>query len=126
MDKSNLKAAILIVSTTAAKDASTDSSGLVLKDLFEETGGQWEVVETKIVSDNVTDIQRSVMSWTDQENAVNVVITTGGTGFAISDNTPEAITPLLHKQAPGLVHGMLAASLAVTPCMYGRFTSNNS
>ena len=29
---------------------------------------------------------------------------------------PQAITPLLHKQAPGLVHGMLAASLAVTPC----------
>ncbi|KAK6596055.1 molybdenum cofactor biosynthesis protein [Botrytis cinerea] len=115
MDKQTLKAAILIVSTTAAKDASTDSSGPILKGVFEEAGGQWEVVETKIVSDNVTDIQRSVMSWTDQGNTINVVITTGGTGFAVSDNTPEAITPLLHKQAPGLVHGMLAASLAVTP-----------
>ncbi|KAB8297875.1 hypothetical protein EYC80_001668 [Monilinia laxa] len=117
MDKSILKAAILIVSTTAAKDASTDSSGPVLKSVFEETNGngQWEVIETKIVSDNVTDIQRSVMAWTDQENTVNVVVTTGGTGFAISDNTPEAITPLLHRQAPGLVHGMLAASLTVTP-----------
>ncbi|KAF7869731.1 hypothetical protein EAF04_004515 [Stromatinia cepivora] len=115
MDKQTLKAAILIVSTTAAKDASKDSSGSVLRDVFENTDGQWEVVETKIVSDNVTDIQRSVMSWTDQENTINVVITTGGTGFAVSDNTPEAIIPLLHKQAPGLVHGMLAASLAVTP-----------
>ncbi|ESZ89841.1 gephyrin [Sclerotinia borealis F-4128] len=115
MDKQTLKAAILVVSTTAAKDASTDSSGPILKDVFEEIGGQWEVVETKMVTDSVTDIQRSVMSWTDQENAVNVVITTGGTGFAVSDNTPEAIAPLLHKQAPGLVHGMLAASLAVTP-----------
>ncbi|KAJ8060489.1 hypothetical protein OCU04_010811 [Sclerotinia nivalis] len=115
MDKQTFKAAILIVSTTAAKDASTDSSGPVLRDVFEDTNGQWEVVETKIVSDNVTDIQRSVMSWTDQENIINVVITTGGTGFAASDNTPEAIIPLLHKQAPGLVHGMLAASLAITP-----------
>ncbi|TGO91779.1 hypothetical protein BPOR_0019g00390 [Botrytis porri] len=115
MDKQTLNAAVLIVSTTAAKDASADSSGPVLKGVFEEADGQWEVVETKIVSDNVTDIQRSVMSWTDQENTINVVITTGGTGFAVSDNTPEAITPLLHKQAPGLVHGMLAASLAVTP-----------
>ncbi|QSZ34195.1 hypothetical protein DSL72_005784 [Monilinia vaccinii-corymbosi] len=115
MDKQTLKAAILIVSTTAAKDASTDSSGLVLKGVFEETSSQWEVIGTKIVSDNVTDIQRSVMAWTDRENTVNVVITTGGTGFAVSDNTPEAIAPLLHKQAPGLVHGMIAASLAVTP-----------
>ncbi|RAL65612.1 hypothetical protein DID88_005284 [Monilinia fructigena] len=115
MDKSILKAAILIVSTTAAKDASTDSSGPVLKSVFEETNGQWEVIETKIVSDNMTDIQRSVMAWTDQENTVNVVVTTGGTGFAVSDNTPEAITPLLHRQAPGLVHGMLAASLTITP-----------
>ncbi|APA13010.1 hypothetical protein sscle_10g077800 [Sclerotinia sclerotiorum 1980 UF-70] len=115
MDKQTFKAAILIVSTTAAKDASTDSSRPVLRDVFEGTHGMWEVVETKIVSDNVMDIQRSVMSWTDQENTINVVITTGGTGFAVSDNTPEAIIPLLHKQAPGLVHGMLAASLAVTP-----------
>lgn len=91
MDRSSLKAAILIVSTTAAKDASTDSSGPVLKGVFEETNGQWEVIETKIVSDNVTDIQRSVMAWTDQENTVNVVVTTGGTGFAVSDNTPEVI-----------------------------------
>lgn len=91
MDKQTLKAAILIVSTTAAKDASTDSSGPILKGVFEEAGGQWEVVETKIVSDNVTDIQRSVMSWTDQGNTINVVITTGGTGFAVSDNTPEVI-----------------------------------
>lgn len=90
MDKPSLKAAILIVSTTAAKDASTDSSGPILKSVFEETD-QWVVVETKIVSDNVTDIQRSVMSWTDHENAVNVVITTGGTGFAVSDSTPEVI-----------------------------------
>jgi gephyrin len=91
MDNPNLKAAILVISTTAAKDASTDSSGPVLKNVFEETGGKWEVVQTKIVSDNVADIQRSVMAWTDQENAVNLVITTGGTGFAVSDGTPEVI-----------------------------------
>lgn len=91
MDKRTLKAAILVVSTTAAKDASTDSCGPVLKNVFEETGGQWEVIETKIVSDDVMDIQTSVTSWTDQEDTINVVITTGGTGFAVSDNTPEVI-----------------------------------
>ncbi|TQS31341.1 hypothetical protein Golomagni_08380, partial [Golovinomyces magnicellulatus] len=53
--------------------------------------------------------------WTDSSKAVNLVITTGGTGFAVSDSTPEAITSLIHKQAPGLVHAMLSTSLAVTP-----------
>ncbi|KAJ5656561.1 MoeA C-terminal domain IV [Penicillium longicatenatum] len=38
----------------------------------------------------------------------------GGTGFAVKDNTPEAVTPLIHRHAPGLVHGMIAASLKVT------------
>ncbi|RDW69514.1 putative gephyrin [Coleophoma cylindrospora] len=113
---SGLKAAILIVSTTASKDPSTDSSGDILKDVFEKDGGgQWSVSETKIVSDNVLDIQRAITGWADHGNSVNLIISTGGTGFAVQDNTPEAVTPLLHKQAPGLVHGMLAASLAVTP-----------
>lgn len=85
-----LKAAILVVSTTAAKDPSADASGEILKDVFNtEGGGRWEVIETKIVGDVVLDIQRSIMGWSDQENPVNVIITTGGTGFAIHDSTPE-------------------------------------
>jgi gephyrin len=85
-----LRAAILVVSTTASKDPSTDSSGGILKDVFDkEGGGRWEVVATKIVGDNVLDIQRSITDWADQENPVNVIITTGGTGFAIHDCTPE-------------------------------------
>ncbi|KAJ5159810.1 MoeA C-terminal domain IV [Penicillium canariense] len=39
----------------------------------------------------------------------------GGTGFAVRDNTPEAVSPLIHRHAPGLIHGMIAASLKVTP-----------
>lgn len=111
-----LKAAILIVSTTAAKDPSTDAAGAALRDVFEqESGGRWDVVESKIVSDVTTQIQRQITLWTDATEPVNLVITTGGTGFAVADQTPEAVSVLLHKQAPGLVHGMLASSLAVTP-----------
>ena len=87
---STLKAAILVVSTTASKDPSADSSGGILTDVFEkEGGGKWEVVETRIVGDDVLDIQRSITGWTDREETVNVIITTGGTGFAVSDSTPE-------------------------------------
>lgn len=141
MSSPTLRAAILVISTTASKDPSADSSSEILKDVFDKEGaGKWEVAEIKIVVDDVLEIQRSITGWTDLENSVNVIITTGGTGFAVHDTTPEvsnsalgdilvvnsyfqAITPLLHKQAPGLVHGMLAASLSVTPC---RFSCNRS
>lgn len=87
---STLKAAILIVSTTASKDPSADSSVRILKDVFErEGGGKWEVVKTKIVGDEVLDIQRIIMNWADQQDAVNLIISTGGTGFAVHDSTPE-------------------------------------
>ncbi|KAM0327945.1 hypothetical protein ACHAQA_005344 [Verticillium albo-atrum] len=117
MANTPLKVALLIVSTTAQKDPATDKSDLVLRDVIQnEGGGQWEVVETKIVSDHVPQIQRQIMLWADLgADAVNLIITTGGTGFAVTDHTPEAVGALLHRQAPGLVHGMLATSLAVTP-----------
>lgn len=90
MSLASLKAAILTVSTTAAKDPSTDASGAILRTVFEqEHSAKWEVIETKIVSDEVLDVQRSVMGWADGEDAVNVIITTGGTGFAVRDTTPE-------------------------------------
>ncbi len=113
----SLRAAILVVSTTASKDPSTDASDSTLRGIFEAAGGdQWEVVETRIVPDNVLEIQSQIMHWADNVEPINLILTTGGTGFAIADNTPEAVSALLHKPAPGLVHGMLAASLNVTPC----------
>ena len=90
MDHPTLKAAILVISTTASKDPSTDSSGVILENvILEEGGGKWEVVETKIVGDDILDIQKAVMRWTDGEPNVNAIITTGGTGFAVHDITPE-------------------------------------
>jgi hypothetical protein len=90
MSSPKLKAAILVVSTTASKNPSNDSSSALLKDVFEkEGGGKWEVVETNIVGDDVLNIQRSITEWADREDAVNVIITTGGTGFAVNDTTPE-------------------------------------
>ncbi|KAH6690466.1 gephyrin [Plectosphaerella plurivora] len=117
MADSRLKVGILIVSTTASKNPASDKSELVLRDVIEsEGGGQWEVVETKIVSDHVPQIQRQIMLWADiGHEAMNLILTTGGTGFAVADHTPEAVGALLHRPAPGLVHAMLASSLAVTP-----------
>ena len=104
MDKRILQAAILVVSDTAARDPSTDKAVEALTEaFFSDAQGRWTVSETKIVPDDVVEIQQAITSWCDGEKFPNLVVTTGGTGFAIKDRTPEAITPLVQKHATGLV-----------------------
>lgn len=85
-----LRAAILIVSTTASKDPSTDASAQILRDVFEAQGaGRWEVAQTSIVPDDVLAIQEQITAAADGQDPVNLILTTGGTGFAVADKTPE-------------------------------------
>lgn len=85
-----LKAAILVVSETASKDPTTDKCIPTLKDVFEQLGNdQWAVQETEIVPDNVLTIQKKIQSWTDSGEYINLILTSGGTGFATKDVTPE-------------------------------------
>jgi gephyrin len=85
---------ILIVSTTASKDPITDSTGQLLCDFFatvNETTGvkhSWRVSQTRIVSDDKNAIHDAVKEWTD-EKKLHLIVTTGGTGFAVTDWTPE-------------------------------------
>jgi gephyrin len=72
-----------------------------------------EVVAADIVPDEVNLIRATVSSWVD--DGINLILTTGGTGFAPRDQTPEAVRPLMEREAPGLVVAMVTASLAVTP-----------
>ena len=102
--KPKLKAAVLVISETAFQDPSTDKAGDILSNVFEnEGGGHWVANERLIVSDDVLAIQRAVIEYADGEDFINLLVTTGGTGFAVKDNTPEAINPLIHRHAPGLV-----------------------
>ena len=86
-----ISAAILIVSDTASKDATTDRVIPALETVFAEAGNdQWQITTTKIVPDDVLEIQRSIISWTDDvDGKVNLIVTSGGTGFAVKDHTPE-------------------------------------
>jgi len=87
---SKLKAAILVVSETASEDPSTDKCIPVLKKVFGDLGNdQWEVSETEIVPDNTLAIQKTVKNWTDGPEPINLIVTSGGTGFATKDVTPE-------------------------------------
>lgn len=90
MASAKLRAAILIVSQTASEDPSTDKCIPILKGVFNDLGNdQWEVAASEIVPDSVLEIQKSLRAWTDREDALNLIITSGGTGFAVKDVTPE-------------------------------------
>ena len=85
-----LRAAILIVSETASKDASTDKGIPALQKVFAAKAGEkWTFDQTAIVTDSVLEIQRVLTGWCDGEDPVNLVVTSGGTGFTGKDVTPE-------------------------------------
>ncbi|KIK05923.1 hypothetical protein K443DRAFT_3481 [Laccaria amethystina LaAM-08-1] len=110
-----IRVAILTVSDTAFADATADRSGPVIQDIITSHHGEVESDKHyRIVPDTVEAIQSVVKEWADNGN-VDWIITTGGTGFGVRDATPEAITPLLNRPAPGLVHLLLSASLQHTP-----------
>jgi gephyrin len=83
-----LKPAILVVSDTAALNPASDKTVDALAPIL-AAEGKWEAPTVKIVRDDVLDIQRAVCDWTDGSDWVNLVLLTGGTGFAVKDNTPE-------------------------------------
>lgn len=86
-----LKAAILVVSTTVANGSTVDTAGQTLRSVFDQDAGKWTVVDVQTVADDVEQIQEQIRKWTDADadSTTNLVVTTGGTGFAISDQTPE-------------------------------------
>lgn len=103
-----LKAAILIISDTASKDPSADKAGVRLENVFAEQGATWAVRYNLIIPDNVNAIQQHILQLCDDDDDyANFVLTTGGTGFAVKDRTPEAIKPLIDRDAPGLMLVML-------------------
>ncbi len=106
--------AILTVSDRCARGEVEDQSGPALVARLESGLPGAQVVERAVVPDEIDAIQAVVRRWAD-EARVALIVTTGGTGFAPRDRTPEAIRPLLDREAPGLVVAMLSASLAVTP-----------
>ncbi|KAJ5488801.1 Gephyrin [Penicillium diatomitis] len=109
-----LAVAILIVSDTASKDPTSDRTANALTPVLAGEG-KWETPTVRIVPDNKFQIQQAICEWTDGPDWYNLILLSGGTGFAVRDNTPEAVSPLIHRHAPGLIHGMIAASLKITP-----------
>ncbi|TPX56940.1 hypothetical protein SpCBS45565_g08304 [Spizellomyces sp. 'palustris'] len=104
--------AIITVSDRVSQGLAQDRSGPLLADQL--SGDGWNVQELATVPDDIPTIQHLVERLADVDG-VNLIVTTGGTGFAPRDVTPEAINPLLEKTAPGIVTAMITTSLETTP-----------
>ncbi|KAF9527969.1 MoaB/Mog domain-containing protein [Crepidotus variabilis] len=110
-----INVAILTVSDTAAKDAAADLSGPQIREIITSKDG-YQVQDgfCRIVPDEKEEIHSAVSSWVESEN-IDWVITAGGTGFGVRDVTPEALSPLIERPAPGIVHLLISSSLNKTP-----------
>jgi molybdenum cofactor synthesis domain-containing protein len=103
---------ILTLSDRSARGERADSSGPALAALIQNSG--WSVVRQALLPDDQSSIRATLIAWADS-GELDVLLTTGGTGFAPRDVTPEATREVIQREAPGLAEAMRAASLKVTP-----------
>lgn len=94
-----IRAAILTVSDSAAAGTRPDASGPALRSQCDELG--WSVAAAAVVPDSVDAIRQCLVDWADG-GVANVILTTGGTGIAPRDVTPEATGAILDRQIPGI------------------------
>lgn len=103
---------ILTISDRSSRGERADSSGPALAALIE--AGGWSVARQSLLPDEESAIREALVEWSDS-GEVDVILTTGGTGFSPRDVTPEATRAVIEREAPGLAEAMRAASLSITP-----------
>lgn len=106
------QAAVITLSDKGAKGERRDESGPAIAKRLTEAG--YEVVEQLLLADEAAPLKAQLMRLADQRQ-LDLVLTTGGTGFGPRDITPEATLAVAHRNAPGIAEAMRAASLAITP-----------
>jgi molybdenum cofactor synthesis domain-containing protein len=107
-----IRAAILTISDKGSRGQRTDQSGPALANWLTERGV--EVSATALVADEQALIGGALCEWADSA-AIDLILTTGGTGLSPRDVTPEATQQILDRVVPGFAEAMRAASLAKTP-----------
>lgn len=107
----HFRAAIVTVSDRSARGEREDVSGEKLADAVRDAGG--DVVERSVIPDDRDAIARELRRLADDAR-VPLILTTGGTGFAPRDVTPEATRSVLEKEAPGLAEHARAATFSQT------------
>ena len=107
-----LRFGILTLSDRSSRGEREDASGPALARLI--LTENWSVAKQALLPDTESAIRATLAEWADS-GEVDVILTTGGTGFSPRDVTPEATRAVVEREAPGLAEAMRAASLKITP-----------
>ncbi len=105
----DLRFGVVTVSDRSARGERPDASGPALVELIRAQG--WQVVRQEVVPDDLGLLRESLAAWADHGD-LDIILTTGGTGFAPRDVTPEATRSVIDREAPGLAEAMRIASAA--------------
>jgi len=108
----SLRFAVLTVSDRSARGERPDASGPALVEMIKRQG--WEMIRQDILPDDFNLLRELLASWSDGDD-VDVILTTGGTGFSPRDVTPEATRAVIERDALGLAEAMRSASAAKSP-----------
>jgi molybdenum cofactor synthesis domain-containing protein len=107
-----MRAAVVTISDSVARGAREDRSGPALRQRAEQLG--WQVAEVEVVEDDRESIARILADLSDRRS-VSLILTTGGTGVAQRDVTPEATRAVVEREIPGLAELMRAEGRRFTP-----------
>ncbi|MVP01442.1 MULTISPECIES: molybdopterin adenylyltransferase [Paenibacillus] len=107
------KVAILTASDRGSRGEREDTSAQVIRELVEEEI-QGDIIEYRVVPDEMDEIMASLIEMTDYFQA-DLILTTGGTGLAARDVTPEATLSVIDRSAPGFAEAMRMKSIEKTP-----------
>lgn len=105
------QAAVITLSDKGARGERMDESGPAIAGRLKAAG--YEVVEQLLIADDAEMLKKQLCRLADQRQ-LDLVLTTGGTGFSPQDVTPEATLAVAERSAPGIAEAIRAASLAVT------------
>ena len=106
-----MKVGILTISDKGARGEREDRSGPAIREMMEAAGG--EIVRAKIVADEQDEIRAALIDWSDE--GLDLILTTGGTGFGPRDWTPEATKAVIDRETPGIPEAMRRAGMEKTP-----------
>ena len=107
-----MRAVVITSSDACARGERADESGAALVELLGELGA--EIVAAEVLADDLEPLRDKLRVYAERPD-VNLIVTTGGTGFSPRDNTPEATRAVVERDAPGLAEAMRAETLRQTP-----------
>lgn len=108
----NIQIKAVVITASDSREENTDVSGVTLVGLLLGIGA--EIVDKLIVSDDLDKLTETLRTQADREDA-NLILTTGGTGFAARDSTPEATRAVIERETPGISEAMRFETMKNTP-----------